>query len=133
IIPPYISSSSSQTALETLRPQLAASNQERDKLQLEASLLREEVKELRKRIKEGEGERRNGKRARTDELSQSQTGGAGQSQSGRGTSMSVSPQKKGRPGIDYKAVMKPGTKGYAGSSNRVGRNLDDEWEESDSD
>jgi len=35
--------------------------------------------------------------------------------------------------VDYKAVMKPGTKGYAGSSNRVGRNLDDEWEEPDSD
>ncbi|GAA5873094.1 hypothetical protein JCM16303_006938 [Sporobolomyces ruberrimus] len=136
VIPPYNTSSSSQTALKALQPQLASVQQERDKLKFDSSLLREELQELRKRLREGAGAMGGpGKRARTEgpEGSQGEVSSQSQGQSQRDRSAGLSPQKKGRPGIDFKAVMRPGTKGYAGSANRVGRNLEDEWEEPDSD
>ncbi|GAA5914195.1 uncharacterized protein JCM6883_000772 [Sporobolomyces salmoneus] len=140
LIPPYLSSSTTQSTLQTLQPQLVSAQQERDEFSSDNKLLREELKELKRKMREGGGGgiAGSGKRTRMeDDSSQlSQSVGASQSQGPSqqgGTSVPLSPQKKGRPGIDFKAVMRPGTKGYAGSTNRVGRNLDDQWEEPESD
>ncbi|GAA5914224.1 uncharacterized protein JCM6883_000780 [Sporobolomyces salmoneus] len=135
LIPPYLSSSTSQLTLQTLQPQLVSAQQERDKFSSDNKLLREELKELKRRVREGGGGGGGGgagKRTRMEDDSSQFSQGAGASQGAsqqRGMSAPLSPQKKGRPGT----VMRPGTKGYAGSTNRVGRNLDDQWEEPESD
>ncbi|GAA5968893.1 hypothetical protein JCM3765_005827 [Sporobolomyces pararoseus] len=139
LIPPYLSASNSQATLRSLEPQLTAAQREQSTLAADNDFLRSEIKELKRRVREGgTGGGKPGKRIKAEEdasQSQSQAGevSSSQRQTQRGTSGSLSPQKKGRPGIDFKAVMRPGTKGYAGSTNRVGRNLDDEWEEPESD
>ncbi|GAA6015812.1 hypothetical protein JCM11491_007195 [Sporobolomyces phaffii] len=106
---------------------------ERDKLAIDKSFLREEVKELKKSWRDAAASGQTTKRACSEGPSESSQPGGTSRPSQRATSGSLSPQKRGRPGIDYKAVMRPGTKGYAGSANRVGRDLGDEWEEPDSD
>ncbi|GAA5936379.1 uncharacterized protein JCM15063_001871 [Sporobolomyces koalae] len=123
VIPPFLACAESQTTMLALKPQLATVTSERDRLASDNALLRQEVKELNKKLRVAEAtDATRGKRVRSEEPSQnsSQRGGA-------------SPQKKGRPGIDYKATMRPGQKGYAGSANRAGRNLEDEWEDPESD
>ncbi|GAA6015835.1 hypothetical protein JCM11491_007203 [Sporobolomyces phaffii] len=134
VIPLYNKAGHAETAVRSLEPRLALAQQERDKLAIENGFLREEVKELKKSWRDAAASGQTTKRARSEEgpSRSSQPGGTSQP-SQRAKSGSLSPQKKGRPGIDYKAVMRPGTKGYAGSANRVGRDLGDEWEEPDSD
>ncbi|GAA5974894.1 hypothetical protein JCM5350_004490 [Sporobolomyces pararoseus] len=140
LIPPYLSASKSEATLRSLEPQLTATQREQSTLAADNDYLRSEIKELKRKLREGGagGGGRAAKRTRTEEdasqsQSQAREGSPSQRQSQRDTSAPLSPQKKGRPGIDFKAVMRPGTKGYAGSTNRVGRNLDDEWEEPESD
>lgn len=105
LIPPYLSSTSAQTTVRTLQPQLAATREERDKFASDNALLREEVNELKRKLRESVG------RQREERLSEPSRGGplppplsqqapATGALPRRETSVSLSPQKKGRPGSE---------------------------------
>jgi hypothetical protein len=106
LIPPYLTGSTAQATLDILEPQLTAAQREVNTLSADNAFLRNEVKELQKRLREGNSVGgRLGKRVKTEEESNSQSQGGNASQSGsqamRGGSASLSPQKKGRPGSEF--------------------------------
>ncbi|GAA5968410.1 hypothetical protein JCM21900_002663 [Sporobolomyces salmonicolor] len=116
IIPPYLTASSDRLALTTLTPQLKTATAERDEMRRDRELLRDEVKALRKELQAGGGGRK-----RTREGSE----GVGGSQ----RPGSVSPKKPVIPGVTRKGHLKPGDKGYAGDSRKIGRDTTDDWDE----
>ncbi|GAA5934627.1 hypothetical protein JCM1841_001786 [Sporobolomyces salmonicolor] len=116
IIPPYLTASSDRLALTTLKPQLITAITERDEMRRDRELLRDEVKALRKELQVGGGGRK-----RTREGSE---GVAGSQRPG-----SVSPKKPVIPGVTRKGHLKPGDKGYAGDSRKIGRDITDDWDE----
>ncbi|GAA5861080.1 hypothetical protein JCM1840_003073 [Sporobolomyces johnsonii] len=116
IIPPYLTASSDRLALTTLKPQLKTATTERDEMRRDRELLRDEVKALKKELSAGGGGR---KRAR-----EGSEGVGGSQRPG-----SVSPKKPVIPGVTKKGHLKPGDKGYAGDSRRLGRDTTDDWDE----
>ncbi|GAA5885842.1 hypothetical protein JCM5296_000161 [Sporobolomyces johnsonii] len=116
IIPPYLTASSDRLALTTLKPQLKTATTERDEMRRDRELLRDEVKALKKELLAGGGGR---KRAR-----EGSEGVGGSQRPG-----SVSPKKPVIPGVTKKGHLKPGDKGYAGDSRRLGRDTTDDWDE----